>query len=172
MDKIEIRTINHKPEKFLSLYSLMQCPLFCYPHYFNTGNILRVFKDTLGENQQHASHPCTVSRVHGSHWLGHSRRVAHAAVVYRTHTEEVGTTLHQAGNGETSKLHRCVIALDPVVGSNLTSACVGKKNSSASDLIPSSSRQLWEFLLDRLTGPQNIPKSSFHHQRLAASRWR
>lgn len=110
----------------------MWSPLFCDPRYFNTGNILGVLKDTLGENQQHASHPCTVSRVHGSHWLGRSRRVAHAAVVYRTHTEEVGTTLHQAGNGETSKLHRCVIALDPVVGSNLTSACVrGKKQFSS-----------------------------------------
>lgn len=68
------------------------------------------------------SHAGTVSRVHGSHWLRDSGRAAHAALVDRTHTEGVGAALHQAGDGETGKLNWSVIALDPVCGSNLTSA--------------------------------------------------
>lgn len=66
------------------------------------------------------SHAGTISRVHGSHRLRDSGRAAHATLVDSTHTEGIGTALHQAGDGETGKLNRCVIALDPVGGSNLT----------------------------------------------------
>ena len=64
-----------------------------------------------------------VSRVHGSHWFGHSGRMTHAAAVDSTHAEDVRTTLHQTGHRETGELDRSVIALDPVVGSNLTPVC-------------------------------------------------
>lgn len=67
------------------------------------------------------SHAGAISRVHGSHRLRHSGRAAHASLVDSTHTEGVGTALHQASDGETGKLNRRVIALDPVGGSDLTS---------------------------------------------------
>lgn len=67
------------------------------------------------------SHAGAVSWVHGSHRLGDSGRAAHATLVDGTHTEHKGASLHQASDGETGKLNRGVVALDPVVGSNLTS---------------------------------------------------
>lgn len=67
------------------------------------------------------SHSGPIGRVHGSHRIRDSGRAAHATLVDSTHTENVGTALHQSGDGETGKLHWCIIALDPVVGSHLTS---------------------------------------------------
>lgn len=67
------------------------------------------------------SHAGAIGRVHGCHRLRDPGRVAHATLIDSTHTEDVGTALHQPSDGETGKLHWCVIALDPVVGSNLTS---------------------------------------------------
>lgn len=67
------------------------------------------------------SHAGAVSWVHGSHRLRDSGRAAHATLVDCAHAEGIGTALHQASDGETGKLNRSVIALDPVGGSNLTS---------------------------------------------------
>lgn len=67
------------------------------------------------------SHAGAIGWIHGGHRLRDPGRVAHATLIDSPHTKDVGTTLHQAGDGEPGKLHRCVIALDPVVGSNLTS---------------------------------------------------
>lgn len=67
------------------------------------------------------SHAGTVSWVHGSHRLRDSRWAAHATLVDGTHTEHIRAALHQAGDRETGKLNWSVVALDPVVGSNLTS---------------------------------------------------
>lgn len=67
------------------------------------------------------SHSGAISWVHGSHWLRDSGRMAHATLIDSPHTEDVGAALHQAGDRETGKLNWRIIALDPVVGSNLTS---------------------------------------------------
>lgn len=48
--------------------------------------------------------------------------MAHATLVDGTHAENEGATLHQARDGEASKLDRRVVALDPVVGSHLAPA--------------------------------------------------
>jgi len=68
------------------------------------------------------SHAAAVSRVHGSHRLRDSGRAAHAALVDGTHAKHIGAALHQAGDGETGKFNWSLIALEPVGGSDLTSA--------------------------------------------------
>lgn len=51
--------------------------------------------------------------------------------VYRclSREEGVGSALHQASDGETGKLNRSVVALDPVVGSNFTSGHILQNKS-------------------------------------------
>lgn len=77
---------------------------------------------TKTRNFNCTSHAGPVRGVHGGHWLRDSGRVTHATLVDGAHTEEIRATLHQTSHRETGELYWCVVALDPVVGSDLTPA--------------------------------------------------
>lgn len=66
------------------------------------------------------SHAGAVSWVHCSHRLRDSGWAAYATFVYSAHTEDIRAPLDQTSDGESGKLHRGVIALNPVSGSDLT----------------------------------------------------
>lgn len=62
----------------------------------------------------------TVSGVHGGDGQGGAGWVAHASLVDGTHPQHVAAALHQARDWVAGKLDRGVVALDPVIGANLT----------------------------------------------------
>jgi hypothetical protein len=71
---------------------------------------------------EHTLQSSEVNRVKGGHSIGDPGRPANAGIIDSPHAEHIRSSFEKSGDGVLADLYWCIVTLDPVVSSHLTSS--------------------------------------------------